>query len=177
MSSTPSPPALPRGERGGSVDPGGIHRAQVAESLCQGVDSQNTRYRDGVDDLAAERQTNGLGDRIPPQGDVRFLLVRLWATDLGEPGGQVDPYRFVAEPGRGVQVDQHLPAVSYQPGFLPEFACGSEMWWLTADIEQPGGQLPQSPAQRMAVLVDHRDVPVFVHRHRSEERRVGKECR
>ncbi len=66
------------------------------------------------------------------------------------------------KPG-AVSVDQHLPGAGLQPDLLPQLPGGREMRWLPSDVEQPRGQFPKPPT--MAVLINHRDVAVVVHRH------------
>ncbi|BBX10925.1 hypothetical protein MNVM_00060 [Mycobacterium novum] len=122
------------------------------------IGRQDPCHRKGVDDLTAEHQLGGLGDRIPAQREIRLLVVRLRAVDLREAGGQIHPHRLVAEPRRGVEVDEHLPGGRRQSGLFDQFAAGGQVRRLTAEIQQSGGQFPQPPAERVAVLVDQRDV-------------------
>jgi hypothetical protein len=49
---------------------------------------------------------------------------------------------------------------------------GGQLGGLAADVEQPGGQLPQPSAERVAVLIDHRDVAVVVHGHHGHRAEV-----
>ena len=101
---------------------------------------------------------------IPLQGHVGFFVMRLGPVDLRQAGGQIDPHRFVAESGCGIQIDQHLPGLRLQAGLLAEFPGGGQMRGFAVDVEQSGGQLPQPSTEGVAILVDHRDAAVVVHR-------------
>ncbi|COZ63205.1 Uncharacterised protein [Mycobacterium tuberculosis] len=126
---------------------------------------QNTGNGNGIDDFATQHPASRFGNGIPPHRHVGFFVMGFGPAHLAQSGGQIDPHRFVAEARRGVQIDQHLPGAGLQPDLLPQLPGGREMRWLPSDVEQPRGQFPKPPTIGVAVLINHRDVAVVVHRH------------
>jgi hypothetical protein len=98
--------------------------------------------------------------------------VRHRPADVGQPSGQVDPDAFVAETRRRDEIDERMPLGGGEPGLFLELACGGDVRRLAAIVEQSCRQFPQSPADRMAVLIDQDDVGVVIHREHGNRTEV-----
>jgi hypothetical protein len=90
-----------------------------------------------------------------------------------QPAREIDADRLVGHPGRGVQVDEHVPLVGGQPGLLGQLALRRVEGGLAVDVEQPGRQLVEAGADGGPVLVDEHDVGVVVQGHDADRAGMG----
>ena len=121
-----------------------------------------------------QRHPHRLVEGEPPHHQIGLFVVGIGPADVGQAGGEVHPHALVAEARRADEVDQDAPVLRGQPGLFLQFARGGDVWRLAAHVEQPRRQLPQPPAHRVAVLVDHDDVAVVVHRQDRPPRRSAR---
>ena len=84
------------------------------------------------------------------------------AAEITESAGQVHPDRLITESGRDGEVDQYPPVIGDQSGLLAQFPRRRVAGILSGRVEQSGRQFPQPTPQRVAVLVDHRQLAVVV---------------
>ena len=76
-------------------------------------------------------------------------------------------------PGRGEQVDQHVPGAGRQADLLGEFALRREQRILPVDVQQAGGRLDQPVPDGVPVLPDQRDPVLIVERDDADRARMG----
>ena len=158
----------PLGEAGGAVRPRRVRRAAAARhTACTACGGQHRGDRHPVDDLAGEHLPHRDGQRHPARASrsASSSSPSSGRPTSVSPRGQVDPHRLVGEPGRGHHVDQHRP-VARRPARPPRPARGRAVASrvLPRHVEQPGRQLPQPPAHRVPVLLDHHQPVVVVER-------------
>ena len=114
---------------------------------------------------AVQHRLDQVVQRGPDGVHVRLLAAADEAVrrlGLGEVAGQEDPQRFADDPGRGEQVDQHVPGVGRQADLLGQFPLRREQVVLAVDVQQPGRRLDQPVPDRVPVLPDQRDPIVLV---------------
>ena len=155
--------ALPAGERVRPVDPRRVDGPQRDDGSLDGVRGQNPAHRNGIR-RSRRRAPYAWPRRAETTARVRSASSS-WASGLPtsvSPVAQVHPHTSSLKPGAEIEVDEDSPLGRGEPGLFLEFAGGGDVRRFTAEVQQPCRQLPQPPAQRMAVLVDQHDVVVVV---------------
>jgi hypothetical protein len=108
-----------------------------------------------------------LVERHPLHGHVELLVLDDEAVrPVGgrEPLREVDQDLLVAEARGREVVRQQRPALRGEGRLLGELALRGGQRGLAVGVAQAGGQLPEVAADRVAVLADHHDPPLVVHR-------------
>ena len=120
----------------------------VADRVCR----QNPGNRKGIDDLAAEHPA------ARPRPADTSSTVRSASSSCASgrstsvsPVARIHPHRLVAEAGRGIEVDQHLPGRRLQAGLL---------------LEAPGRRSDAAPRRRRRAV--RRATPTAAGRGRGD---------
>jgi hypothetical protein len=79
----------------------------------------------------------------------------------GQVPGEKDPDPLGAVPGGAEEVGEHVPIFGPVAGFFEQLSLCSRQQVLPRHVPQAGRDLPQQPAHRVPVLLDHQD-PVTV---------------
>src|SRR5256886_847231 len=168
-----------RGRRSGRDDRGEfragqrcVQRPGLRPALVPEPDRRQDPDQAGpVGDLPAVRHGRGLLQRYPRHGQLGLLVLALVPVHMGYLGqvpGQVEPDHLGGEAGRGVDVDQQLPAVRPQVGLLGQLPRGGLGKALAQGVDDPGGDPPHGVPDGVSVLVHHPHPVLLVHGHRPD---------
>src|SRR5262249_54578501 len=141
--------------------------AEVAPSVrSRERDCADAGDRGRVRDLAGQRTTYRLIERDARHRKGDFLMLRREALrHIGQPAGEEHPDRFIGHARRVVDINEDAPVSGSETRLLEQLTARSVEGRLSGHVEQPGRQLVEVAANRMAVLVDKDDPVLLIKRY------------